>query len=382
MSAAPGALALLAAVAVTPTAARADGAAGGWGWGAVPFANYDSDAGFGIGGIGTLTLHRPGVHPYRASLLLQVAATSERVQAHELRWDLVVPRAPRLRLYGRATLFSSVNSTYCGVGNGARCDPAAPRHYHHMRFYSPTLQVGARWRGRRPALSTFVQWRVFVYRVGSLTDAGTYPDSLYELDHPGGEPGVASVPQAGVMYDTRDSEGTPSRGVWAEASVRGAARATGSDWRFAGANVTTRVYQRLARGLVAATRLVTDVAAGDLPVIELGLINAAEIYPAFGGQTGGRGIRERHFIGRIKLLAQQELRLDLSRRWVAVPFVDAGWVAADWDDVGGDPGTIHWSGGAGLRYVSSSTFILRADLGVSPVEDWSPQLYLYLGHLY
>ncbi len=380
MKAAGCALGLLALAAATP--ARADDAGRGWSWGAVPFANYDADAGFGLGGIGTLTLHRPSVRPYRALLMLQLAATSERVQAHELRLDLVVPGAPQVRLYGRASLFATVNSTYCGVGNGARCDPTAPRHYNHMRFHAPTVQLGVRRRLGAPALSGFAQWRVYVYRVGSLTEGGTYPDSLYELEHPGGEPGVASVPQLGVMYDTRDREGTPSRGVWAEASVRAASRATGSDWSFAGANVTTRVYQRLSRRIVSATRLVTDVAAGELPVIELGLINAAEIYPAFGGQTGGRGIRERHFVGRIKLLAQQELRIDLSRRWVAIGFADAGWVAADWDEVGGDPAAIHWSTGAGLRYVKSETFILRADLGVSPVEDWSPQLYLYLGHLY
>jgi hypothetical protein len=394
-------LALIALVAA-PVPARAQ-AGGGWGWGAVPFANYDADAGYGLGAVGTLTLYRPRVTPYRASLTAQLFVTSERVQGHELRWDVVGVGGPRWRLYGRTGYFATVNRNYCGLGNAATCDLAVAeaaadaagltagsdertdfvRRYYRIRYIVPFLHPGVRVRlDRSGHLSAFAQWRLWYQRSGTLRERGAYPGSLYELDYPDGEPGWGSVPQAGIMYDTRDSESAPARGVWFEASARAAAAATGSDWTYAGANVTTRIYHPLGGRTVSATRLVADGMAGDPPVSELGAVNAAEGYVAFGGATCGRGIREHRYLGRIKLLAQQELRTRLSRRWAGVAFVDAGWVAVDWDEVGGDPDRIRWSTGGGLRYVVNPTFMLRADLGVSPVEDWAPQLYLYLGHLY
>ena len=395
MHASAGMIAVFVVAAAGPAHASP---ASGWDWGAVPVANYDADAGLGIGGIGALTRHAPGVAPYRASLQLQLFATSERVQGHELRWDVVGVGHPRLRLFGRAGYFATVNRNYCGTGGDVTCDPAAAdaaadaaglaagtdaradfvRRYYRVRYVNPFVQTGARWRlDGRGRWSAFAQWRLYYYRPGTLGERGPYPGSRYALDHPDGEPGLASVPQLGVMYDTRDREGTPGCGVWIEASVHGASAVTGSAWRFAGGNVTARLYQRLGTRVVSATRLVADVATGDLPVAELGLVNAAETYVAFGGAAAGRGIRESRYVGRRAVIAQEEVRVDVSRRWVAIAFVDAAWI----DDGGGDGG-VRGASGLGARFVASQTFILRADLGVSPHEGWAPQLYLYLGHLF
>lgn len=394
--------AALAILLVATSAASADDAGGGWSGGAVPFVNYDADAGFGAGAIGSLSLHRPHATPHRAAFLLQAFVSSEHVQAHELRWDVVLPSHPGLRVFGRAAYFASVNRNYCGLGNAVTCDPAVAeaaadaaglamgsdaradfvRHYHHVRFLAGTFHLGARWRTGRRALSGFAQWRALYIQPGTWRDRGPYPGSMYATDHPDGEPGLISAPQVGVMFDTRDSETIPSRGRWLEASVRGGGTVTGSAWSFVGGNVSARLYHGVAPGVVSATRLVADGLAGSPPVAELGQVHAAESYVAFGGQSAGRGIREHRFIGAIKLLAQEELRVPLSRRWVGVGFVDVGWIAVDWDRVGGDPARVLWSTGAGLRYMRNPGFILRADVGVSPIEGWAPQVYLYLGHLY
>lgn len=398
--AAAGAASLALVLVLAPPPAHAEGEPG-WAGGAVPVLNYDADAGFGLGAIGTLARHDPDARPYRVALQAQVFVTSERVHGHELRWDVVGVGHRRLRLFGRVGYFATVNRNHCGLGNEVECAPAeaeaaadaaglAPgspervelvRHFHQVRYVNPFAQAGARWRlGRR--LSAFGQWRLYDYRPGTLRERGPYPGSLYARAHPDGEAGLASVPQLGVMVDSRDAEGTPARGAWVEVSLRVADAATGSAWRFAGVNVTTRAYQRLAPWLVLATRQVTDVAAGALPLPELGLVNAAETYVAFGGQAMGRGVREHRYVGRIKVLGQLELRADLSRRWGAIAFVDAGWIAVDLADVGGDPARVLGSTGAGVRFVQHQTFILRADVGLSPHEGWAPQLYLQLGHLY
>lgn len=291
--------------------------------------------------------------------MAQVFVSSEHVQAHELRWDLVAIGTRRLRLFGRFAYFSTVNRNYCGLGNAATCAPSvaeaaaddagfAPgsparddfvRRYYRARFIAPTLAAGARWT-LDSAWSAFGQLRLTYVRPGTLGEHGPYPGSLFATHHPDGEPGFISVPQLGAMYDTRDSEATPTSGAWIEASARGASGA----WDFVGGNISIRLYRPLGSRVVSATRLVVDGVAGSLSVAELGLVNAAESYVAFGGQTAGRGIRESRFIGRIKLIAQQELRVRLSRRWVGLGFVDAGWVAVDWDDVGGDPWFVPWGG--------------------------------------
>ncbi|MGE0398987.1 MAG: hypothetical protein AB7T06_19920 [Kofleriaceae bacterium] len=359
--------------------------------------NYDADAGVGFGAIGTLTRHRPGWSPYRGTLVAQLFFSSEGVQAHELRWDLIGVGTRRLRVFGRLTYFSTVNRNYCGLGNTVTCDPKLAeaaaeaagllpdssvhddfvRRYYRVRFVAPGVAVGVRWM-LDSRWSAFGQGRLSYSRSGTFFERGPYPGSLFAEHHPDGESGIIGVPQVGVMFDTRDSETTPSSGVWIEASTRAGL----GTWSFAGGNLSARVYRRLGTRVVSATRVVADGLIGSPPVAELGLVNGAESYVAFGGQTAGRGIREHRYIGRIKAIAQQELRVRVSRRWVGVGFIDAGWVAVDWDEIGGDPWRILWGAGLGARFVVNPTFILRADVGFSGVEGWSPQVYLYIGHLY
>jgi hypothetical protein len=304
----------------------------------------------------------------------------------------------RLRVFARLFYFSTVNRNYCGVGNEVTCDPAVAeaaadtaglagdaradfvRHYYLVRFLVPGGQLSGRWRiCEGGPTSVFASWRVQYYRSGGLGERGPFPGSLYAIDHPGGEEGFASVPQLGIMYDTRDREGTPSSGLWLEASARVTA---GGAWTFGGVNATARAYHRLHDRVVSATRAVVDIGAGDPPLAELGLVNAADTYVAFGGELAGRGIREHRYVGRVKAIAQQELRIDVSRRWQTVAFLDLGWIGVSLDNVGGKAARVLGGGGAGARFVHSQTFILRADVGISPHEGWSPQIYLQLGHLF
>lgn len=81
-----------------------------------------------------------------------------------------------------------------------------------------------------------------------MSERGPYPGSQFERDHPDGEPGLVSLGQAGLLFDTRDHEPAPTRGVLLEASVRGAHRATGSDWSFAGVSASGHLYHALAPG--------------------------------------------------------------------------------------------------------------------------------------
>lgn len=381
-------------------------------WAGVPILNFDSDAGVGLGVLGSLYWMEPEIEPYRRSLTLQIFVSTELVQAHELQWDLLRVADTPLRITGKAGYYATITRNFCGYGNEVTCDPdvaeqaamdaglspgsdefdAFTRHYYQRRFVNPWGTVIARWPFDR-RWSAFGGWRLSYLLPGTFSDRDHYQGSLYDElveagEVPGGgdEQGLVSVPQVGVVYDSRDNEPAPNRGLWFEASVRGAALPTGSSWSFAGANTTTRLYLPIGGRLVAATRLVADVLVGDPPTEELAQMGGTELYEAFGGKNIGRGIRSHRYLGRIKLLGQQELRWT-ALRWkdkaiTLNGFVDAGHLALDWDEFGGDPGRVLWSAGGGVRVAWTPNFIVRLDVGASPYEQEDPQFYVYIGHVY
>jgi len=368
-------------------------------WAGLPIFNYNSDEGFGMGGLASLYWQRPGVAPYARMLRLQIFVTTKVVQAHELRWDWLRLAGTRLRWSGRAGYFSTRVRTYCGLGNRVSCDAAKAeeaaearglpagsealddfvRHYYLRRFVDFWATTNARYpiTGR---LWAFSGLRASYY----VPDP--YEGSLYQQAYPDGERGLASALHAGLVFDTRDNEPAPRCGVWLEASLRAASPILGSSWTYGGANATARLYRPLGDRLVAATRLAADVLVGDPPVEELGYMGGTQWYSAFGGLDAGRGVRLHRYLGRVKLIAQQEIRWSAWRgRRLALGlagFVDAGWIGLALDEVGGDPDRVLWSAGGGLRATWKGNFVVRADVGFSPDEQDDPAYYLDLGHTY
>src|SRR5262249_55218720 len=127
--------------------------------------------------------------------------------------------------------------------------------------------------------------------------------------------GVASAPLAGIVFDTRDFEPAPTKGVVASIVVRAADGITGSTWSYAGVDGDVDVFPPLrpffAPNVVLASRVVVDALAGDPPLLERARIGGLVEEWAFGGQDIGRGLRSSRFIGPLKLLAQHEVRFDL-----------------------------------------------------------------------
>ena len=98
----------------------------------------------------------------------------------------------------------------------------------------------------------------------------------------------------------------------------------------------------------------------------------------------GRGIRARRYIGRIKIIAQAELRAAVfagpRAQWVLQAFVDSAWVGVGFNDFGGDLRRILVSFGGGTGVYWGKDFLVRLDLGLSPYEEWDPKFYLGLLH--
>ncbi len=395
----------------------------------LPLVSLNADEGAGGGLILALYHQHGGVAPFRDDISLRVHLTSKLVHRHELRWEGLEVLDLPLRAWARIGLFSTVTQTYCGVGNAVTCDDDAVRsgaivkgddaHAYMTRFVQPHGDVLLRWRiatfdaahaahaahAARAAPPThapttthapatrveiFGGWRGAQHIPGAIDLErgfinGPYPNSVYARDFPDGEPGFTSVLQAGVAINARDFEPWPKEGYFFEASVRGASSLWGSAFDHGGANAALSSYALVMRApdVVVANRFLVDAIEGDAPTEELAITGGVRGNAAFGGQWMGRGVRDHRYIGKIKVIDQLELRSDLAvveafgarLDFGTSMFVDAGWIAADWHDVGGDPGRVLVGIGVGLMILLDRSILMRADVAGSPNESTGPALY-------
>ena len=396
---------------VPPSAAATSAPDDAWTWnfGGLPALGYDADNGFLFGAVGSLYLHDGETRPYRVSISAGVTITTKLVQDHYIAVDALKVGDLPLRLLTRAGWTQSLTQNYCGRGMTVTCDDRVAvadadrlgldgtaredfiRRYYLFRFMNPWASLQARYAlvPLPTRVEVFGGWRGAGYIPGTWadddgdgsSDLSPYPGSFYEQDFAGGEPGFASILQAGVMYDTRDNEPSPRKGVWAETSLRAATALWGSTWTWAGVNATLRSYLPLLDGeaparLTLASRFVADAVVGDPPIPERVRPGGFVDYLSFGGSEMGRGIRVQRYVGKLKLYAQNELRWRFAewemfgQPWAASTnlFVDAAIVGTEFGDpraFGGQPPV---GGGGSILLHWNENFILRLDVATSAVE--------------
>lgn len=391
----------------------------GWGWGGVPAVAYNSDDGLGGGVLGSIYRYNGEAAPYKAAVTLLLYVTTKQVHTHRVDLDLLDVGGLPLRLNTRVEFSSTNSANFCGVGPDQTCDEAVAieaaeaaglvndpadedddydqfvRRYYKVRMVEPNAFFNARYRlnDMPHRVELMGSWWGGYLRPGSFTETTPFDGSLYAERYPGGEQGFYSTFQLGVMFDNRDNEPAPTSGYWAEASIRGAAPFTGSDWTYFGFNATLRGYASLipSSRLVLADRLAIDGMFGAPSTNEMARMGGSQIYSAFGGQRAGRGVRLRGVMGKAKLLNQTELRYTVWSPTVLnkvhidvtpIAFFDAGYWAADWSDIpSGNAGLVYGTGG-GLRLAFNKNFILRGDVGVSPREGWSTSIYIDINNLW
>ena len=376
-------------------------------WFVLPLVGYSSDVGFAGAILAQLYHYEPGFEPFRDKLQLIALLTSDLVQFYELLWERIGLFGLPLRLDMAVSFNTTPVGNYCGLGNQASCDRDLARdaarsqellpgddgynrfldRYFRFRSMRPAIRTALRWQPLRNGLELTFVWEASYGIPGFVGKRGPYPGSLYEQDFPDGEEGMTSELQIGAVWDRRDDERRPTRGYVLASSFRGAHRFTGSDWRYGGLNLGAAAFFAFDRGkrLVLATRGVADLLWGDPPTTVLAAISGFWTDMAFGGQTLGRGIRGRRYIGRIKVMAQLELRAVLfgikgKLQGVGFLFGDAGWIGLDWHEWGGALRRINASFGGGLGLYWGEGFVLRFDAGFSAPERYDPQFYVSLRH--
>lgn len=387
----------------------------GWGWGALPAVNFSSDDGFGFGAIGDIFKYDGETAPYRADLGFLIFFTTEGSQYHRINLDLLRVADLPLRLTTRVQFQVTKVRDYCGTTPPGNCDESEAeaaadalgltggdredfvRRYYLVRVFDPYAFLNARYELTRLGpykVEAFGSWFGQYVIPGDFDSDVPYPGSKYAQDFGDGEEGFLSVLQAGIMFDARDNEPSPTSGTWLEASVRGSSPAIGSyeDWSYIGFNVTLRGYLSLGtERVVLADRLVFDGIFGDTYTGDLARPGGSQLYDFFGGQRAGRGIRASRVLGRARAMNQVELRATV---WSPRPFglrlditplvfLDAGYWAESFGDLGDDQkAEFVWGTGGGLRIAANKNFIVRFDLGFSPLEDYAPKIYIDLSNLW
>jgi hypothetical protein len=170
-----------------------------------------------------------------------------------------------------------------------------------------------------------------------------------------------------LAYDSLDQPFSPTRGVRAEVTYSHQAEALGGDFDYGRLNAFAITYIPLGNQFVLGLRadggLITS-GGGEAPFYDLpGLMT--------------RGIPRGRYVDNAALLAEAELRYDVTTRWSLIGFGSVGRVADDFGDLGS--ADTHGAVGTGFRYLVARQYGMRMglDVGYSDDDDWT--VYVTLG---
>lgn len=392
----------------------------------LPF--FSSDPLNGLGGGATGYLHYNGNRddpffaytPYRARLGVKGEYTTGNAAAVALKLDapFIADTAWRLKVDGKYE--STPNNLYFGLTEGTLAPFPDGKYSTYARRLSTVRPGGP---GEAPIVADnlkhyFVErewmlnikgervlfdgnWRVLVgYEIQHLS-YGTYENTLVEATDPAtGEKvrvpngrsllredaaagrafglggGRASLVQLSLMYDTRDFDPDPYRGVFFEFGNEHSAKYTGSEFTFHKMLLQARHYLPIAPRVLRRTLLATRLGYGTIlgeqaPFFEFQDQWSAEgSIRALGGSQTLRGFKANRFLGRTVGFVNIEFRhrfadfdaIGQNFTLTVAPFLDLGSVG---DKVLLVAPTIRASAGAGLRIGWNRSTVIVADAAFS-----------------
>jgi hypothetical protein len=400
----------------------------GWSPQGLPLFSYSTDEGFGYGLRVLLVDHGTGeVQPYRYAITAQFYQTTKRIASHRLSLD-----APRFlgslnriemeagwEIYKFFPYYGLGNSsTYqeqldtCGNRDSLAVDPnVCPgnpafkglRYYRYNQETLPRIKLNLR-RDLSGYWKLFAGYRFRLTRISPLygsDDLGQQGTSQLILDaqagkltgFDGADPSQVfrrrtAELAGGLVYDGRDNEPAPTEGMFHELSLRGGLRPLGGQFNYWGANANLRFYHWLFPGyrhLVAALRVLFDVAGGEVPFFLLATTGGLSGPDGVGGDSTVRGLLADRLQGKVKALTNAELRW----RFFSVPHFEFGVVAAldagrVWAELGKpDSGPIRAGAAAGLRIAWNRNFVIRFDYGFGISEPYADgNIYLTFDEMF
>jgi hypothetical protein len=361
----------------------------------VPALSFDADEGFGYGAIVELYDYGTGqVSPYLWTVQPTVVFSARGRRDFTLFLDApgLLPTGWRLDAF--VGIEKHVASPYYGLGNGTPYDESLDADDGPDPFYYRF--------GRTRASATFNAQRELVGpRLRALFGAGLVRTTVDPFPEDEGgtlyaaELGAAPVREwsnyvrAGLIWDSRDRESGPRRGVWTEILVQRVDEQFGADASYTRWTLTDRRYFSLTPALVFANRwLLQGVGEGAFVPDLFRVQTSFKQQEGLGGAKTVRGILKNRYAGRGLFVWNTELR------WRAVDFTVAGRalhvVLSGFLDQGrvwsGGPrmgelvSDLHRGYGGGVRLGMGENFVAALDAGTS--RDGGVPIYIGLGYLY
>ena len=425
----------------------------GWSFGVLPTATYSVDNGFQAGAFGDVYYYGDG-GTYPDPLHKISWEGSYFTHSHRMRLYLAYDSKyliPNMRVNASVTYMNDPLYSLWGF-NGA----AATQNYdvwgnrdmttlagNNVNYYGMSrdmLRVLANFQGR---ITDNLNWAAGVnfwkWNLGAMKDNGVTVDgnkkfydtdaTLYNFLSTAGvltdaekDGGISVELNAGLVYDTRDMEAAPNKGIWAEAYLNG--NFVGTPYLKACAYFRHYISIPIpipAGNPVFAYRLAWQhTIAGETPLFMVQnnplLVQRNMISEGFGSSNTIRGLRENRILAEGMAWANTELRIKLVKFtlanqyfYVAVnPFFDAGIITrpykadalakiADSEGKIYDPvftaltgttdpiydaskvSTLVYSGGAGLKIAMNQNFIVSADFAKCFTEGMDAGLWIGIG---
>ncbi|MBK6345798.1 MAG: BamA/TamA family outer membrane protein [Bacteroidales bacterium] len=412
----------------------------GLNFGALPAVAFDSDLGFQYGLLGNLFQYGDGsAYPdYRWSLYGEWSRTTKGSGINQLFFDskYLLPHQIRITadfsfLTERALDFYGFNG-YEAIYNPAFEDDTDTTNYISRVFYRherKLARVTLDFQGKinQLPLRWLMGYGYFNTRIASvdierLNKGRDEKDELPDVDGlydkyvkwgiiPGEEAdgGTHHFIKMGLVFDTRDNEANPNRGLWTELVVMTAPRFLGnSETAFTKLALTHRQYFTLKKEVLTfAYRLGWQgTINGETPFyMQPYMINTftrTTKNDGLGGARSLRGILRNRIVGDAFAYGNFELRYKFLKfyRWKQNfyfslnAFSDLGLITKEVvvdkdlsvnypDYFDKEKGGLHSSYGAGLRIAMNQNFILAVDYGLSgDKRDGDNGLYINLGFLF
>jgi hypothetical protein len=368
-----------------------------WSLAGLPIANFSTDTGVGYGLYGTVVHNNASPEssdPYRARVALQFFQTTKKYQDHNLKVDFPGIFGSKYRYDLLVGYEAWKQATYYGYGNLSPRQPLAdadlcreePREIPEGSVCADYYQFDVRWWRVLTNLRRDIggPWQVFGQYMFRAATVDSYEGSLFAQDVPVGEEGgLYGRLGAGVMYDTRDQEPSPTSGVFAEASARVSSPVVGSRWTVFGGNVTVRHWHGFggeSKPLVFANRVVLDAKRGDEPFFSAQLLGGSQ-FVEVGGSNNLRGLPNSRFRGDVFALWTPELRWTYAHwgplDWMLVPYFDVGRVFLWKDSPALSDGYalpddqllhLHYTAGLGARFQLGTNMLVRLDTAFGAEE--------------
>jgi len=387
-------------------------------WSLIPALGRNTEQGFQIGGVFVFADFDPEHHPYHwrtvntAAFSVKETPDGASVPWSSVltQWDVTGLTRHNFRVTAEAAFSRTENEGY--FGQGITADPNAisrdstpdPDHRYQYLITEPRL----RFNGSMALTKNLSLWAGTYIR---YIDIGVYEGSRLELDLGAGsgvagerilgtEPHGLFQGAVGLMWDTRDHETAPSSGLYAELSLRGAfALPAEQEIIYGGVTANLRGYLSLVDDwLVLAGRVLTDDTFGNVPFYELARGGAFQTLYLLGGATGLRGVSIGRYAGKVRVVANTELRLMYPRFWIGghrfrlgnVAFADLGRMWTDWSSdpvLDGSGLGLRYGVGGGVRLQWGESVMIRVDVAYSPEADavyphWPVVTYVWYDHTF